>query len=94
MAAQEVIDKRGHTDYFRKRLGYSVGVGMSTWNEGRIFDLKADDHRTIEAGMVFHMPPALRLPGAFGVGVSETVIVTEDGCEPLSTQPRELAVRA
>jgi Xaa-Pro dipeptidase len=93
MAAQRVIDERGHTGYFRKRLGYSVGIGMSSWNEGRIFDLKAGDRRPIEAGMVFHMPPALRLPGGFGVGVSETAIVTEAGCEPLSKLPRTLTVR-
>lgn len=93
-AAQRVIDERGHTDYFRKRLGYSVGIGMSSWNEGRIFDLKAGDPRRIEPGMVFHMPPALRLPGGFGVGVSETAIVTETGCESLSKLSRALTVRA
>lgn len=92
MAAQRVIDDRGHTDHFRKRLGYSVGVGMSTWNEGHLFDLKAGDERLVEAGMVVHMPPALRLPGEFGVGVSETAIVTETGCEVLSTLPRAVAV--
>ena len=46
--------------------------------------------REIEPGMVFHLPPALRIYGRFSVGVSETAVVTEAGCRTLSKLPRAL----
>jgi len=42
--------------------------------------------------MAFHIPPALRIYGEFTVGVSETAIVTESGCETLSNFPRDLYI--
>lgn len=91
-ACEDAIAARGFQDWFRKRLGYAAGLGLTTWNEGHVIDLKADDPRVLTAGMVFHMPPALRDPGRIGVGLSETIVVTEDGCEPLSRLSRELWV--
>jgi len=41
---------------------------------------------------VFHLPPALRVPRRYGLGWSETVLVTEDGCEVLTRFPRSLHV--
>lgn len=89
-ACQDVIDGHGYHDLFKKRLGYAVGLGFRTWSEGRFFDVKAGDERVLEAGMVLHMPPALRIPNQVGVGLSETVVVTEDGCEALIQFPRQL----
>lgn len=89
-ACQDVIDKYGYTERFKKRLGYAIGLGFKTWSEGRFFDLKPDDERVIKAGMVFHMPPALRISNVVGVGLSETVVVTDDGCESLTQFPRQL----
>lgn len=89
-ACQDVIDAYGYHDRFKKRLGYAIGLGFRTWSEGRFFDVKAGDERVLEAGMVLHMPPALRVPEEVGVGLSETVVVTEDGCEALTQFPRQL----
>jgi Xaa-Pro dipeptidase len=89
-ACQRVIDRYGYTENFRKRLGYAVGIGFKSWMEAHIFDLKAGDERWLQAGMVFHMPPALRQLHQYGVGVSETVVVTDGGCERLGRLPREL----
>lgn len=89
-ACQDVIDGYGYHELFKKRLGYAIGLGFRTWSEGRFFDLKEGDERVLEAGMVFHMPPALRIPEQVGVGLSETVVITEDGCEALTQFPRQL----
>jgi Xaa-Pro dipeptidase len=40
--------------------------------------------------MTFHMPPALREYGKYGFGVSETIVVSETGCEVLTTFPERL----
>ena len=92
--AQGIIDRAGYGPHFRKRIGYSVGGGFpSTWGEGHIMDIKHNDDRPLCAGMVFHVPPALREHRKFGMGVSETVVVTEQGAETLTSFSRELFVR-
>ncbi len=90
-ACQAVIDRYGYADNFRKRTGYGIGIAFAPdWGEGNILSLYAGVTRELEPGMVFHLPPALRDYGKFAVGVSETVIVTETGCYPLSQVPRGL----
>ncbi|MEE9325580.1 MAG: hypothetical protein V3U90_08550 [Dehalococcoidia bacterium] len=43
--------------------------------------------------MTFHLPISNRYPGKCGIGFSETILVTETGCEILTChQPRELAI--
>ena len=93
-ACQRVIDAAGFEPNFRKRLGYSMGIGFAPgWGEGSFLHLSKGDPTVLEAGMVFHMPPALRVYSVAGVGCSETVAVTEEGVEVLTSFPRELAVR-
>lgn len=93
-AAQRVIDQAGYTAAFRKRIGYSMGVAFAPdWGEGGILSLFSGVDRVIEPGMVFHLPATLRSYGVWTVGASETVIVTENGAEPLSNLPRELTIR-
>ncbi|MBW1961474.1 MAG: aminopeptidase P family protein [Deltaproteobacteria bacterium] len=93
-ACQAVIDRHGYEPNFRKRVGYSIGVGFAPgWGEGHIMDLKHHDSRKLRSGMVFHVVPALRKSWEFGVGVSETVAVTDSGVEVLTNFSRNLFVR-
>ncbi|OCX66288.1 Xaa-Pro aminopeptidase [Thioclava sp. SK-1] len=92
-AALAVIDAAGQGDAFRKRIGYSMGAAFAPdWGEGAILSLFSDQDRLLEPGMVFHLPATLRSFGAYTVGASETVIVTETGCEPLSDLPRAMTI--
>jgi len=91
-ACRLVIENAGFEPWFRKRTGYGVGVFKPSWGEGEVIDLKRDDPRVLQAGMVFHMPPALRDPKKCGVGFSETVLVTEHGCDVLTDFPRKLYI--
>ena len=45
---------------------------------------------TLQPGHVFHVRAVARDVGRAGVGVSETVAVTADGCEVLTDYPRDL----
>jgi Xaa-Pro dipeptidase len=93
-AAQRVIDAAGYTGAFRKRIGYSMGVAFAPdWGEGGLLSLFSGVDRIIEPGMVFHLPATLRSYGVWTVGASETVIVTENGAEPLSKLKRDLTIR-
>ncbi|MCB1447858.1 MAG: aminopeptidase P family protein [Rhizobiaceae bacterium] len=93
-AAQSVIDAAGYSAAFRKRIGYSMGAAFAPdWGEGAILSLFSGVTRPLEPGMVFHLPATLRSYGAYTVGASETVIVTETGIEPLSDLPRTMTIR-
>ena len=37
----------------------------------------------LQPGMTFHLPIMFRVPRKFGVGLSETIAITEDGCDGL-----------
>lgn len=90
-ACQTVIDRCGYTENYRKRTGYSIGTSFAPdWGEGNVLSLFTGVHEEIRPGMTFHIPPALRIYGRFTVGVSETVVVTQDGCRTLSRLPRDL----
>jgi Xaa-Pro dipeptidase len=81
----EVIRKAGYEQNFRKRTGYSVGVSYPPdWGEGHIISMRHGETALLQPGMVFHIPPALRQYGEWGVGTSETILVNETGCEVLT----------
>ncbi|WP_034945959.1 M24 family metallopeptidase [Erwinia oleae] len=93
LACQQVIDRAGFTDNFKKRTGYSVGVSFAPdWGEGAILSLYSGVTTELQPGMTFHIPPALRIYGEFTVGVSETVVVTDTGYRQLGTLARPLTL--
>lgn len=92
-ACRGVIERAGLYENYRKRTGYSIGIAFAPdWGEGHIMSLQKGDQRLLKPGMVFHMPPAIRELGAFGVGFSETVLVTENGCKVLTDFKRQLII--
>ena len=71
--------------YFHGVFACSVGLGFPpTWEDHPLF-LTRGDTTVLEPGMVFHLPIAFRLPGRGCVGFSETVVVTQDGCDVLTS---------
>lgn len=89
-AVRRVIDGAGLWEYFRRRPGYSVGIGFSSWVESGVAVLKKNDFTELRPGMCFHIPIAIRFYGRTGTGVSETVHITDTGYEVLGTSPRDL----
>ncbi len=91
LANRDVIKGSGWGDIHRNRSGYSIGVSYPPdWGEGHIYSLRHMETRPLEPGMVFHIVPNVMIPDVAGIGVSETVLVTENGCEALTQYPREL----
>ena len=92
-ACQAVIDRRGYQGNYRKRTGYGIGISFAPdWGEGNIFSLYTGVLTPLQAGMVMHIPPALRDYGKYTVGVSETVVVTDSGYRTLSSIGRDMLV--
>ena len=72
---------------FRHRTGYQNGI---MWSDRGNLSLEPDSTDILAPGMTFHMPVILFEKGEYGVGVSETVLVTEQGCEVLSGLPQTI----
>ena len=68
------------------RTTYSIGIDFAPdWGEGQIISLKEGERRPLREGMTFHIVSTVFIPGLTSVGVSETVVVTDTGCEPLTS---------
>lgn len=79
---------------FHHVFGLPVGLGFPpSWAEESNFLISENNSKPLETGMVFHLPISLRVPGQYGVGFSETVLVTETGCEVLTHADDALAVK-
>ena len=73
-------------------VAYSVGIGFPPdWVDHATY-ITEKHHRVLEPGMVFHTPSGCRVLNQVGVWFSETMVITEDGCETLSKLPRELTI--
>jgi Xaa-Pro aminopeptidase len=72
--------------------GYPVGAGFPPhWGEYSC-QIALGDQTVLQPGMVFHQPIALRVLGKIGVAFSETVLITQTGCEALTRVERRLLV--
>jgi Xaa-Pro dipeptidase len=76
------------------RSGYSIGIAFPpSWDEGYILSLNAGDFTVLEEGMTFHVIPWMwGVDGDKTVGISDTLRVTEDGCESFFTLDRDFTV--
>jgi Xaa-Pro dipeptidase len=88
-AAVPLLDGQAKT---RGYFGYSVGIGFPpVWVEHSV-GIVEGAMDLFRPGMTFHTHRSLRIPGRMTVAFSETILVTESGCEPLTHHPRELVV--
>ena len=76
------------------RTGYSIGIAFAPdWGEGHILSLLEGQEQLLEENMTFHLIPWVQVPGMAGVGISETVRVTADGCESFFDFPGQVFVK-
>ena len=88
-ACRGVIRRAGYE--YPHETGYSIGICYPPgWNETHVFNLKPGDERVIQENMVFHLVPHVDIAGVGTVGLSETVLVTRDGPEVLTSFPRAM----
>ena len=92
-AGWEGMDLAGPGLVFHGVFGYAVGCNFPpTWADGTAI-ITLGDYTVLQPGMVFHHPVAFRRLGEYGVAFSETSVVTEDGCEVLTSTERRLFIR-
>jgi ectoine hydrolase len=75
------------------RCGYPIGLSYPPdWGE-RTMSLRPGDKTPLEAGMTFHLIPAIWRDD-WGLEITESFLVTERGAEPFCNYPRELLIKA
>lgn len=85
-ACRAVIDEAGWGDHFTHGTGH--GVGLDIHEAPRV---GATSDATLAAGQVVTVEPGVYLSGHGGVRVEDSVVVTPDGCRPLTLTPKSLA---
>ena len=84
-AARAVIDAGGHGDHFGHGLGHGVGMEI---HEAPRLSQRSDD--VLRTGSVVTVEPGVYLPGRLGVRIEDLVVVTDSGCDILTSLPKEL----
>lgn len=76
------------------RAGYSIGIAFPpSWDEGYILSLMPGGNTVLEEGMTFHVIPWMwGVEGTRTVGISDTIRITDTGCESFFTLDQDFTV--
>lgn len=92
---RSIINQNTSNAILISRAGYSIGIAFApSWDEGYILSLKQGDETVVEEGMTFHLIPWMwGIDGNKTCGISDTIMVTADGCESFFTLDRHFTVK-
>ncbi|MDB4743358.1 Xaa-Pro peptidase family protein [Planctomicrobium sp.] len=82
--ARDYINDAGFGEYFDHGLGHGIGLDI---HELPRFSQSSD--APLEAGMVVTVEPGIYLGGWGGVRIEDDILVTDTGCEVLSSVPKD-----
>jgi Xaa-Pro dipeptidase len=84
-ATRDVIEAAGYGQYFTHRTGH--GLGLEGHEPPYIVGGNA---LVLQPGMTFTVEPGIYIPGKGGVRIEDNVVITESGCESLTTFTRDI----
>lgn len=85
--ARDIITDAGYGENFPHRIGHGLGINvhefpsMSHTNDG-----------ILREGMTYTIEPGIYIPEIGGVRIEDDVLITKDGCETLTSYPKELQI--
>ena len=85
--ARDHIVKHGYGDYFGHGLGHGVGLDI---HEKPTISPRSDS--VLEEGMVITIEPGIYIPGFCGVRIEDTLLVTPNGHQILTSADKRLQV--
>jgi len=84
-ASRTAITEAGLSDAYGHGLGHGVGLEIH-----EAPTLRPESTDTLAAGNIVTIEPGLYLPGVGGCRIEDQVVVTDDGCEILTSFTKEL----
>jgi Xaa-Pro aminopeptidase len=84
-AARQVIIDAGYGERFSHGLGHGIGLQVHEFPR-----MAAGQLGTLQPGMVITVEPGIYIPSLGGVRIEDDCLVTENGCEILSSLPTGL----
>ena len=82
--AKDEYEKLGYGDYLPGRIGHGMGLGCHEEPS-----IASDYNEVLKPGMVMTFEPNLRIPEWGGLQHSDTILITEEGFEFLTSYPRD-----
>jgi Xaa-Pro aminopeptidase len=82
--ARDLIASSGHGEHFGHGLGHGIGLEI---HEAPTVKPQSED--TLDVGATVTIEPGVYLPGFGGVRIEDDIVVTESGCDILSSFPRD-----
>ncbi|ATW27046.1 M24 family metallopeptidase [Candidatus Formimonas warabiya] len=89
-AWKSVITKYGIEK--ESRMGYDIGLSYPPVWMQHTMHMRPGDKSVLKPNMTFHLMPGV-WRGDFGVAITESIRITENGCETLAAFPRKLFVK-
>jgi Xaa-Pro aminopeptidase len=84
---RDLLGRRGWGDRFEHGTGHGVGLDIHERPS-----VGPGSTAILGVGTVVTVEPGVYLPGTGGVRIEDTLVVTEDGCRPLTLFPKEVVV--
>lgn len=84
--ARSIIEQAGHAEHFGHGVGH--GVGMEIHEAPRLSRTAGDE--PLKAGNIVTVEPGVYVPERLGVRIEDLALVSEHGCERLTSLPKQL----
>ncbi len=86
-AARDIIAQAGYGEYFGHGTGHGVGIEI---HESP--NLSPRSNQKLKIGNIVTVEPGIYIPGKFGVRIEDMALITQRGCENLTSAPKELII--
>ena len=80
---RDLITEEGYGPEFGHGTGHGVGLDIH-----ELPAVRGGNTAILQPGQVITVEPGIYLPGVGGVRVEDMVVVTDDGCRPLTRSPK------